>query len=333
MTRGVTIVKNVSKILVAGCFVLASLGLSACGTNQSQSAQQTANVAYAGSLQLVNDTALGPAFTKATGIPFHGRGGGSFAVAQLIASGEITPSVFESVGTAPFDEMGSKKQTWAIGFASSPLVIAYSQSSPYAAALNAIATGKKPLRDLFPLLETPGFHLGRTNPDTDPQGQAFILMMHLAEQQLHLPIGTADKIIGSNNNPKQVFAEEAILSTLQSGQLDATSAYLPEAIQHHLSYISLPATVNLGDPADAAIYATASLRLTSGKLVHGKPIEIYVTTVPHATDAQAGGKFVAFLLSSQGLAFYQKNGFDITKFIVHGNPADIPAPIQSAIGR
>jgi len=89
-------------------------------------------------LQFVNDTLLGPAFTKATGISYQGRGGGTFSIAHLIASGEIAPNVFESIGTAPFQQMGLKKATYAIGFTSSPLVIAYSPSSPYASELKRL---------------------------------------------------------------------------------------------------------------------------------------------------------------------------------------------------
>ncbi|QSO46925.1 extracellular solute-binding protein [Alicyclobacillus mengziensis] len=305
---------------------------SSNSTSVSSAAKKTeiANVAYAGSLQLVNDEFAGPTFTKATGLKYQGRGGGAFGVANLIQSGEITPNVFESMGTAPFEQMGSKKPTWAIGFASSPIVIAYSPNSPYASKLKAIASGKLPLTELFSLMEQPGFHLGRTNPNTDPQGQAFVLMMQLAQKQLHLPAGTASKILGSNTNPKQIFAEEAILSRLQSGQLDASSAYLSEAIQKHLPYISLPASMNMGDPTYQSIYSSVHMDV-NGKTVSGSPIEIYITTVPGNPNQIAGEKFVSFLLSKQGLDIYQQNGYTLTKFLTWGNKADIPSSIRTEI--
>ena len=289
-----------------------------------------ANVAYAGSLQLVNDQFVGPAFTKESRIPYEGRGGGAFGMAHLVESGEIIPNVFESIGTAPFQQMGLKTPKWAIGFASSPLVIAYSPNSPYESKLKDIANHKLPLRDLFTLMKQPGFYLGRTNPNTDPQGQAFILMMHLAEKQLHLPAGSANKILGPNVNPKQIFAEEAILSRLQSGQLDATSAYLPEAIQHHLPYITLPATMNMGDPADKSIYARMHLEV-NGKIVWGNPIEIYITLVPGNPNETAGEKFVSFLLSKQGRDIYKQNGYMLTKFLTWGNQTAIPSSRRAKI--
>ncbi len=326
MVKGLTSLGLVlsSALFVTGC----SAQTGAVSPKQTASAvRQQVNIAYAGSLQVVNDVFVSPAFTKATGVQYEGRGGGSFGVAHLIASGEITPNVFESIGTAPFTQMGTKRPKWAIGFASSPLVVAYSPNSPYAPKLKEIAQGKLPLRDLFTLMQQPGFHLGRTNPDTDPQGQAFILMMHLAQQQLHLKNGVVDKVLGADINPKQIFAEEAILSRLQSGQLDATSAFLPEAIQYHVPYIKLPATMNMGDPAYQSIYSKARMRV-NGKTVSGSPIEVYVATVPGNPDQAAGEKFVSFLLSKQGRDIYKKNGYILTKILTWGKKSAIPSSIR-----
>lgn len=318
-----------SLVAVTGCGVSNVSNTAANNTSAAKKAE-IANVAYAGSLQLVNDQFAGPAFMKESGIKYQGRGGGAFGVANLIKSGEITPNVFESIGTAPFDKMGSKKPQWAVGFASSPIVIAYSPNSPYASKLKDIASGKLPLKELFSLMEQPGFHLGRTNPNTDPQGQSFMLMMQLAEKQLHLPSGTASKILGTNTNPKQIFAEEAILSRLQSGQLDASSAYLPEAIQKHLPYIALPASMNMGDPSYKSTYSSVHMEV-NGKTVSGSPIEIYLSTVPGNPNSTAGEKFVSFLLSKQGLNIYKQNGYTLTKFLTWGNKADIPSSILAEI--
>lgn len=291
----------------------------------------TADVAYAGSLQLVNDQYIGPAFMHATGDAYRGRGGGSFGVAHLIASKEITPNVFVSIGTGPIRVITPTFASWAVGFASSPLVIAYSPTSPYAAQLRAIAQGKKPLKDLFMLMKQPGFHLGRTNPQTDPQGQAFIFMLHLAQRELGLQKGTADKILGGVNNPSQIFAEEDILSRLQAGQLDASSAFLPEAIQRHLPYIALPATMNLGDPADQSLYATQQLKLLDGKTIKGAALEVYITAIHGTPDPAAGVAFVHFVLSPTGQAIYRKEGFALTQPVVYGQKSAMPVAIRQLL--
>ena len=131
------------------------------------------------------------------------------------------------------------------------MVVAYNPKSKYASQFKAIADGKKPIRDLFTLLETPGLKLGRTDPNIDPQGRDFIFMLELAQKHYHLPADTVTKILGGparHRPPRpQIFAESSLDSTLQSGQLDAASAFITQAIELHLTYIKLPAAINLGD--------------------------------------------------------------------------------------
>lgn len=336
------------KIIVTLVGVAVSISLVGCGnseTGPSNSKNSTssnvsdqgakdgsgADVAYAGSLQLTNDNYIQPAFTKATGLSYKGFGEGANAVANLIKSNQITPNVFESIGIPPLKTVGEEKADWAVGFASSPLVVAYSKQSPYASQLEQIADGKKPISDLFTLMEKPNFHLGRTDPNADPQGQYFVMMLRLAEKELNLPNGTANKILGSLENSKQVYPETDILSRLQSGQMDASSAYLPEAIQKGLPYIKLPDTINMGTQSDAKIYATQSLKLSNGEKVTGAPVEVYVAPIKGTPNQAAGSAFIKFVLSKQGLQIYRKMGYTITPFEIWGNKSNIPQSIQQEI--
>lgn len=303
--------------------------LTGCGSpSASPHSQQKGHVyvAYAGSLQLLNDKYLGPSFQKATGITYQGQGGGAYGMAHFVASGSVHANVFESIGTGPLKVLGSRVP-WAIGVASSPLVIAYSPSSPYAKTFAAIKNGTLPIKRLFQLMAQPGFHLGRTNPQTDPQGQAFYMMVENAQTQWGLPSGTAKKILGSLNNSQQIFAEESILSRLQSGQLDAASAFLSEAVQRHLDYISLPSSLNFGNPADAAKYAKMHLNLGKGKCVNGAPLEIYVAPLAHTFNASQANDFVHYMLSKNGIVQLQQEGFHITKPVVMGSRASMPSAI------
>lgn len=305
-------------------------------TNQSSKKIDSTNkglvdVAYAGSLQLTNDKYIQPAFTKETGLSYKGFGEGAQAVANLIKSKQITPNVFESIGTGPLQTVGTDKADWAVGFASSPLVVAYSKQSPYANQLKQLADGQKPIADLFKLMEQPNFHLGRTDPNADPQGQYFVMMTRLAEKELNLPKGTANKILGSLENSKQVYPETDILSRLQSGQLDASSAYLPEAVQKGLPYIELPPTINMGSSSYAKDYATQSLKLSNGKTVTGAPIEVYIAPIKGTAGQKDGKAFVKFVLSKQGLQIYKKMGYTITPKEIWGNKSTIPQSIQQEI--
>lgn len=327
--------------VVAGITAIALAGVVAgCGTGTAKSpatgkASTTAGrvyVAYAGSLQQLNSKEIGPGFHKATGAQYRGQGGGSYGMAHLVATGSIQANVFESIGTGPLKDLG-RRVPWAVGMASSPLVIAYSPASPYAKTFAAIKSGKLPLKNLFELMAQPGFHLGRTNPATDPQGQAFVMMVHGAQSLYKLPVGTAEKILGTLENPQQIFAEEAILSRLQAGQLDAASAFLSEAIQLHLDYIALPNAINFGDPADQAQYAQLRLNLGAGKTVTGSTLEIYAAPLAGSFDAKTANAFVQYLLSPAGLKILKSQGYQLTTSVVMGSRSSIPSRIRQELKR
>jgi len=280
-------------------------------------------VAYAGSLvKLYNDT-LGPAFEKATGDHFGGPpGAGSLALAQEILSGEISPGVFLSVGAKAIKELWPAHATFALALATDPLVVAYSPKSRYFAQLNAIRSGAEPLSSLFTLMATSGFRLGRTDPTQDPQGEFFLLMMQLAQRELHLPTGLTAKILGiTKSSPfgssSQQLNEDALPVDIQTGVVDAGSDYLPEALQYGLDYITLPAGLDFADPADLATYATASITV-AGESVAGELINLDVTLVAtpkgksvSAADSAANQAFVAYLLSSGGRQVLAKAGYTL----------------------
>src|SRR5262249_46387517 len=147
-----------------------------------------------------------------------------------IASGEISPNVFQSVGKDPIVKLEPKFTKWYVQYASTQIVVAYNPKSRYASQFKAIASGKEPLKNLFTLMETPGCKLGRTDPNIDPQGRAFIFMLQLAQMKYHMPADTVSKILGgaalASAKSPQIYDEVSLDSTLQSGQLDAASAYI-----------------------------------------------------------------------------------------------------------
>jgi len=322
----------VAGILAAGCGSPAGTGAASTGTASTGAARVsgTADVAYAGSLQLLNDTVLGPDFTKATGAAYQGRGAGALGLSKEIASGEITPNVFESIGSAPITALEPRFTTWYVQVAASPLVVAYNPDGPDGPELSRIAKGARPLSDLFTLMATPGFLLGRTDPATDPQGQAFYEMVELAQTALHLPAGTAGKVLGSPSNPTQIFAETALESRLEAGQLDAASAFLSQAVQLHLHYIALPATIDFGDPSLAGTYARAHVALAGGQTVHGVPLVVDVTTLGQ-TDPAAATAFVAGLLSPSGRAAFRSAGYQLLPPTAFGQVSAVPAVVRRAL--
>ncbi|MCU1489236.1 MAG: tungstate/molybdate binding protein [Acidimicrobiaceae bacterium] len=333
--------RRFSRLFPGGALVVATLALAAAGmgtagaqgrssrSGAAASGKGSVNVAYAGSLQFLNEKVVGPQFSTTTGYGYAGEGSGSYAVAKEIVAHEIFPNVFVSVGSGPINELRPTYTRWAVEFAADPLVIAFNAHSRYASALEAVASGKQPLAKLFDLLATPGFRLGRTDPSTDPQGQGFVMMMEAAQATLHLPTGTASRILGPLENPSQIFAETALESFLEAGQLDAASAYRAQAIELHLDYITLPNPINFGEPADAASYARYGLTLPSGKKIHGTPLVLEVTTV--GTPTAPGEAFVRFLLSSSGRTDLRQSGFTLLAPRLLGSRTMVPAAVRASL--
>lgn len=315
----------------------ASSSASAAATSSgsasaSATATGTANVAYASSLTYINEQVVKPAFT-ATGYGYSGTANASGTLEQEIAAGEISPGVFEAIGGDNITPLEPKFTKWYVAYAGTKMVLAYNPKSKYASQFKAIADGKQPLSSLFTLLQTPGLKLGRTDPNTDPQGRNFIYMLELAQSYYHLPSDTAAKILGTTDfgtaNSSQVYAESALDSTLESGQLDAASAYINQAVQLHLAYIPLPPQINLGDAAYKNEYKTASVKIKSGTK-HGSPQVIDITTI--GTPTPAAIAFVKYTLSAAGLAQYKQGGFTVITPKLTGSKSDVPSAIASELG-
>ena len=342
----------------AALFGIACVGLAAAGCSSSSSsssssaassasaaasagsssspgatASGTANVAYASSLTYVNEQVVKPAFTAATGFGYSGTANASGTLEQEIAAGEISPNVFEAVGADNVTPLETKFTKWYVAYAGTKMVLAYNPKSKYASEFKAYADGSKPLSGLFTLLQTPGLKLGRTDPNTDPQGRNFVYMLELAQSYYHLPSDTVAKILGTTDfgtaNSSQIYAESALDSTLESGQLDAASAYINQAVQLHLDYIPLPPQINLGSAAYKDFYKTASITVKSGTK-HGSPQVIDITTI--GTPTPAAIAFVKYTLSPAGLAQYKAGGFTTITPTLTGSKSDVPSDIASELG-
>jgi molybdate/tungstate transport system substrate-binding protein len=327
-------------LLVITCIALAA---AACSSSSSSSTPAkakvtgTVNVAAASSLSYLSEKVISPSFTKAEGYKYTGTYNASGDLESDIASGEISPNVFESVGGDNIMPLEPKYTKWYVQYAGNSMVLAYNPNSKYASQFKAFADGSKPLSGLFTLLQTPGLKLGRTDPNIDPQGRDFIYMLELAQSYYHLPSDTVSKILGTTDfgtaTSSQIFAESSLDATLQSGQLDASSAFLTQAIELHLDYIPLPSAINLGDVALATQYAKATVTVTSNgqkTTKSGSPQWIDITIIGKPTPAAIA--FVKYTLSPAGLALYKTGGFRLATPVVTGDSSAIPAAIKSELG-
>jgi molybdate/tungstate transport system substrate-binding protein len=158
-------------------------------------------------------------------------------------------------------------------------------------------------------------------------------MLELAQMYYHLPSDTVTKIVGSpiaSATSPQIYAESSLDSTLQSGQLDAASAFITQAIELHLDYIPLPPAINLGSFADAAQYAMATITIAGNTHKSGSPQVIDITIIGKPTPAAIA--WVKYTLSSAGLAQYKTGGFTLLTPTVTGDSSAVPAAISSELG-
>ncbi len=349
------------KSLSAAALLTLALVASACGSSSSSTTTSTtsaagasstsapmvgtASVACAGSLDKLYNETLGPDFKKATGNNFGGPPcAGSTDLAQEIVAKAISPGVFLAVGAKAIETLFPDRAKFSIALATDPLVVAYSPKSRYASELDAIASGAKPLTDLFTLMAMPGFKIGRTDPTQDPQGEFFILMMLLAQKRLDLPAGRADKILGiTSGSPygssSQMFSEDALPTAELEGEVDAGSAYRSQAIQYGLKYIALPADLNFSDPAYDSVYSTVSIKV-AGETFTGKQITLDTTLVltPSGTtvstaDQSADEAFVSYLLGSRGRAVLQTAGYTLVTPVIELAPgvSSVSAALPSSV--
>jgi molybdate/tungstate transport system substrate-binding protein len=265
------------------------------------------DVAYAGSMGSMMEGPVKAAIAKTLGIDMHGRAQGSDALAQLIVGGTIPVDVFVPVTPGPMMAViKAGKALHAVPIARTEMAIAYSPKSAFATAFaNAGKPGAMPW---YQILQQPGIRFGRTDPATDPQGRNIIFTMQLAEAYYKQP-GMVAKILGDAVNPAQIFAEPTVEARLQSGELDAASAYRIQPGPFGLPFIRLPEEINLGNQSMHDAYASATLAL-NGKTYHPQALVYYAAAIVGVTHADKATAFVQWFGGAEAQAILQKYAYD-----------------------
>lgn len=297
-----------SYISLKPCRLLVALALLLCTLIAQAADAPVVRVAYAGSMGVVMDRDLGPAFAKAHGAQYQGIGQGSYALARLIAGKQLVADAFVAITPGPMEvlkQAGFIAQ--AVPVASTRMVVVYSPKSRFAADFKAAAAGRKAWYDV---LREPGLRLGRTDPAVDPQGANALLTLRLAARYYRQP-NLLEEVAGELQNPRQMFAETSLMSRLEAGQIDATLGYASAAFSHHLPVIDLPAEIDLAQPAmQAGWYAQASFVLPGGKKVEAQPLVFYAAVPANAAQPALGRAFVALLQSAAGQQALRERGYD-----------------------
>lgn len=218
--------------------------------------------------------------------------------------------------------------SWYAEFARNRMVVAYTDRSRYASAIDSASWTR--------ILSRPDVQVGRTDPDIAPVGYRTLLMLELAEQHYRQP-GLARRLVA--NAPRRNMRPDAaqLAALLEAGELDYIYDYESVAIAHGFRYLRLPPAIDLSDPARAADYASARVRVRGTHpgdtvTIVGQPI-LYALSVPAgAPHPAAAARFVATLLSPEGRAMLHAAHVDALPHAVFVGP-NAPPAIRAAAAR
>src|SRR5215813_11000314 len=101
-------------------------------------------VAYAGSMGVVMDRAIGPAFAKANRVEFQGIGQGAYGLARQLEGRLLQADVFVPITPGPIDILRRAGMIGpAVPVASTQMVVAYSPKSKFVPDFEAVTRDQK----------------------------------------------------------------------------------------------------------------------------------------------------------------------------------------------
>lgn len=245
-------------------------------------------------------------FARRSGAVVSEEHGASLELARRVTELHRVPDVIALADREVFPELLIPSATsWYAGFARNRMVVAYTGRSRYAAEVT--------VDNWRSILLRPDVLLGRTDPALAPAGYRALLVFRLAESY-YQESGLA-KRLETRTPPRLLRGNAAELAALLSaGELDYIIDYESLARAQHFNFIPLPGAIDLGDPTQTARYATASVRVGSGRdsiTRRGAPI-LYGVTVPrHAPHFAVGVRFLQFLLGTEGQAILRREHVDV----------------------
>ncbi|MBV8583227.1 MAG: substrate-binding domain-containing protein, partial [Candidatus Eremiobacteraeota bacterium] len=278
---------------------------SALTANSPAQSLTVLNVAYAGSMGSMMEGPIKATAAQTLGVDMHGRALGSDALAKLIVGGSIAADVFIPVTPGPMmTVLKAGKAQSGTPIARTEMVIAYSPKSKFAQQFADAAANKRGAMPWYQVLQQPGMRFGRTDPNADPQGRNIIFTFELAEAFYKQP-GLTQRVLGDTVNTAQIFSEPTVEARLQSGELDAASAYKIQPGPFNLPFINLPDEINLGNQSMHDNYQQASLTLGE-KTFHPEALVYYASVITGTAQPDKAAAFVKWLTSSGGRAIFQK---------------------------
>ncbi len=252
-------------------------------------------------------TAALDSFAARTGTHYQLEPGSSFEVARRITELGRRADVLALADPDVFPRLLMPQWTsWYAVFGRNRMVLAYTDRSKHANEITSTNWRQ--------VIQRPGVQVGRSDPNDDPSGYRALFVFQLAERYYKEP-GLAARLLRAAPQRNVRPREADQVGLLQAGELDYIWSYQNLADNAGLKTVSLPPQIDLGTPADSAIYATASARVLGKRpgdtiTVRGAPILFAISISPAAPHKALGDQFVAFLLSADGRRILQTKHFD-----------------------
>jgi molybdate/tungstate transport system substrate-binding protein len=99
------------------------------------------------------------------------------------------------------------------------------------------------------------------------------------------------------------------MARLQSGELDASSAYKIQPAPLNLPYVTLPKEVNLSGQNVHADHPEITLSV-GGKTYNPEPLIYYAAILKDAPNARGAAAFMAWLKGDEGQAVFRRYDYD-----------------------
>ncbi|MBS1263684.1 MAG: Molybdate/tungstate-binding protein WtpA [Methanonatronarchaeales archaeon] len=286
------------RLLLTGALLalLATTSVGCIGVDEPGGFQGRVSVLSAGSLSVLLEDEIGPAFESDTGIEYRGEYHGSRAVMRMVEGGSKRPDVVVSADAGLLrDRLYPGHAEWDVVFASSPVGITYNPETEVGKRLSS----GEPWYEVFRETDS---KIAMSDPDLDPLGYRTVQMFQLAQGYYGEP-GLAEDLARN----LVVDPEEAhMLASVETGERVAAVCYGNMATDHGLPFLDLPDEIDFSDPTFAERYASSSYETGDGDVVRGSTVLYSVTVPSDAENPEAGKRFVRYLLQRRDLL--KRNG-------------------------
>ena len=220
----------------------------------------------------------------------------------------------------PMPETDEPYADWLVKFATNRLGIAYTPSSKYANEVNS--------ENWYEVLARPDVKVGVSDPRFDSCGYRSLMLCQLAELYYHddqifegvlgefSPEITVEEVNGQYViivpeilRPKKVSvrgSSVALLSTIESGDIDYAFQYESVSRQYGLEFIELPVEIDLSSKDYTDSYEKVQCKLTFQRFASVDPVFdgesiVYAMTIPaNAEHPELAAEFIHFVLGTEG---------------------------------